>query len=122
MKSKEQNIIYILTSIVFASSLHKLFIDSNLRYDIYLFYDYPSGRYLCNIINDLANLITTSTLLYLCKYLSSSLNQKKILNVFIALSIADLLDYILFFQQNSTIKILWLLATITLYTYKWKKK
>ena len=117
MKRKEYIVFFILCFLVLIAGLHERYIGSGVRYDIFLFYDYPKGRYLSNIIYDLSGLITRTSLLFIAYYISNTRMLKKIFLPFLFISIADIIDYLLFFQKSAHIKLGVLLLLILLFIY-----
>ena len=112
MKKRDYNILLVLLGLCLFAGLHERLGDSDFRIDIFLFYDYPKGRWLSNIFMDISGLFTRTSLLYLLYYIATSKNLKKIFMAFFILSCLDLVDYFLFFQQHAHIKLLGLLCFI----------
>lgn len=117
MKRKEYIILVVLCILVIIAGLHERYIGSGIRFDIYPFYDYLKGRYLSNIIMDFSRLITTSTLLFILYLQSITKNLKRIFFPFLLISIADIVDYILFFQKQSHIKLFVLAILLVVFIY-----
>lgn len=122
MINKESKILLVMCSLVFLAGAHEAFIGSGIRLDIYMFYEYINskgvlGRYLSNIIYDLSGLITRSTLLFILYTQSRTKNLKKIFFAFLIISIADIVDYILFFQKLAHIKLFVLIFLVILSIY-----
>ncbi len=117
MKRKEYIILVVLCILVIIAGLHERYIGSGIRFDIYPFYDYLKGRYLSNIIMDFSRLIITSTLLFILYLQSITKNLKRIFFPFLLISIADIVDYILFFQKQSHIKLFVLAILLVVFIY-----
>ena len=112
MKKKEYNILLVLLGLCLLAGLHEKLGGLDFRIDIFLFYDYPNGRWLSNIFMDVSGLVTRTSLLYLLYYIATTKNLKKIFMAFFILSCSDVVDYFLFFQQHAHIKLLGLLCFI----------
>ena len=112
MKKKEYNILLVLLGLCLLAGLHEKLGSSDFRIDIFLFYDYPNGRWLSNIFMDISGLVTRTSLLYLLYYIATTKNLKQIFMAFFILSCSDVVDYFLFFQQHAHIKLLGLLCFI----------
>lgn len=126
MKNKDFFILVILCLLVFIGSLHERFIGSGIRSNFFVFHDYYhinkygiriEGRYVSNIINDLTGLTTVSTLLFLLYKISITRILKRIFLPFLLISLADIVDYVLFFQKSAYIKLLALAILIVVYLY-----
>ena len=130
MKRQEYIILIVLCALVFISGMHEKYIGSGIRADIYLFYDYYhinnkgvriDGRFLSNIINDFSNLITTSSLLFILYLQAHTKNLKKIFLPFLIISMADIVDYCLFFGKLAHIKLGILTIMLLFFIYKLHK-
>jgi hypothetical protein len=123
MRFIDFKVITTLALLVFLSSLY-LFVDTDQRADIFLFYDYVNlrtgvkGRLVVNILNDLSQLITIFTLLFLWYKTASFKSLKNVLLPFVIVSGLDIIDYILFYQQNSIIKLPILIVLILVFNLK----
>lgn len=126
MKRKDFFILVTLCLLVFMGGLHERFIGSGIRSNFFVFHDYYhinnqgiriEGRYVSNIINDLTSLITITTLLFLLYKVSVPRILKKIFLPFLIISLADIVDYVLFFQKLAHIKLLALVFLIAMYIY-----
>ena len=118
MKKRVYYVLLILCFLCVIAGLHENFIGSGLRYDIYQFYDYPKGRYLSNIIYDVSGLITRTTLLGMLYSLSKTKDLRIVFFAFGLLSIADIVDYFLFFQKNAYIKLFFIMCFVSILTLK----
>jgi len=118
MKRKQYFVLIILCILVFISGLHERFIESDNRYDIYHFHDYPNGgRYISNIVKDFSQLIVVTSLLFMIYFISPTRNYKKIFLPFLIISCADIVDYVLFFQKFAHVKLAALLILFAIYIY-----
>lgn len=119
MNKKRFNIILILSICVFIGSLYKYAIGTGIRLDLFLFYDHPkNGRLLSNILKDIADMITlTSILLLWYKYTCKKIIKKAILP-FLIISLIDIADYFLFYKQMSFYKLPLLLILTILFNLK----
>jgi len=113
-------ILLVLSVLVFISGLH-LYFKSGQRADIFIFYEYPNGRYLSNIFYDFSNMITISVILFLW-WKWSVKSTRKIILPFLFVSLLDIIDYVLFYKQYAVIKLLVLLALILIYNIPKQKK
>ena len=104
-----------------------LYVDGQARADIFLFYDYVNlhtgvkGRLVVNILNDLAHLITIFTLLFLWHRTVSYRSLKRVLLPFVIIAGFDLVDYLLFFQQNAVFKLPLLIGLIIWFNLNFKR-
>jgi uncharacterized BrkB/YihY/UPF0761 family membrane protein len=102
---KVSSFTYLLTllGLTALASLHSLFRDNYDKVDVFLFSD--ATIYLENVIRDLTNLFVVFFLLVLLyKHLPK---QKRLLTApFIALSLLDIADYFIVYQQLSYLKLL----------------
>ena len=104
-----------------------LFVDGQARADIFLFYDYVNlrtgvkGRLVVNILNDLAQLITIFTLLFLWHQTVSYRSLKRVLLPFVIIAGLDIIDYFLFFQQNAVFKLPLLIVLIIWFNLNFKR-
>jgi len=123
MRFIDFKVITALGFLVLLSSVY-LYVDSTKRADIFLFYDYVNyrtgvkGRLVVNILNDLSQLITIFTLLFLWYKTASFKSLKNVLLPFVIVSGLDIIDYILFYQQNSIIKLPILIVLILVFNLK----
>ena len=126
MRLIDFRVLLCLTALVFISGIY-LFVDSQARADIFLFYDYVNfrtgvkGRLVVNILNDLAQLITIFTLLLLWHQTVSYRSLKRVLLPFVIISGLDIVDYVLFFQQNAIVKLPLLILLIIWYNLNFKR-
>ncbi len=84
----------LLALFIILDTSHIIFYNSDLRYDIYLFYDYKGGRYLCNIIYDLAVFFGFAALFYILWQRVS-----KIYLAFFIWWLFNIIGYFLFYAQ-----------------------
>ena len=123
MRYIDFKIITTLGLLVLLSSAY-LYVDPTKRADIFLFYDYVNtktgvkGRLVVNILNDLSQLITIFTLLFLWYKTASFKSLKNVLLPFVIISGLDIADYILFYQQNSIIKLPILIVLILVFNLR----
>ena len=123
MRYIDFKIITTLGLLVLLSSVY-LYVDPTKRADIFLFYDYVNtktgvkGRLVVNILNDLSQLITIFTLLFLWYKTASFKSLKSVLLPFVIISGLDIADYILFYQQNSIIKLPILIVLILVFNLR----
>jgi len=126
MRFIDFKVITTLALLVFLSSLY-LFVDTDQRADIFLFYDYVNlrtgvkGRLVVNILNDLSQLITIFTLLFLWYKTASFKSLKNVLLPFVIISGLDIVDYIFCYQQNSVFKLPLLIILIIFFNIDLKK-
>ncbi len=68
---------------VFLGSVYKYFIGSGLRMDLFIFYEHPKGgRLLSNILVDISNMVTISTVLLMWYLTTRKRTIKKCYNTF----------------------------------------
>jgi hypothetical protein len=126
MSKKNTYILFFLSILTFTAGIHKYFVGTGLRADIFLFFDHVTkdglvGRYVSLIMYEINYMVTALALLITCKYVASSKQTKNIISPFIWIAVLDILDYICFYKQLSYYKLPLLIVLILIYTYKWKK-
>ena len=84
---------------IFLHALQNVVYDSDLKFDIYWFYDYPKGgRFITNIVYDIAVLFDTVILTYwLSRYKRSIFRPLFIINVLMVVF------YFLFYRQMTSL-------------------
>ena len=124
MSRKNRNILFLLSLLSFTGSIHKYYVGTGLRADIYIFYEYVTnsgevGRYISNIITDLNYLFTVIVLLFILKYNAVLKSTKNVISPFLWISIIDVFDYICFYKQMSYYKLPLLVFLIFIYNVSW---
>lgn len=123
MRSKYTYIGVILSLCVLFGCIYKLFIGTGLRYDVFLFYDYPNGgRLLTNILNDISQMTTITIVLLLWSINCYKKEILKLINPFLIICILDIVDYFLFYKQYSVVKLPLLIVLLILYNYRYFNK
>ena len=106
---------------VFLGSIYKYFIGTGIRMDLFIFYDHPKGgRLLSNILVDISNMVTVSTVLLMWYLTTRKRSIKNAITPFLAVSILDILDYFFYYKQMSSIKLLILITLIIIFNLKWQ--
>jgi TRAP-type C4-dicarboxylate transport system permease small subunit len=106
---------------VFLGSVYKYFIGSGLRMDLFIFYEHPKGgRLLSNILVDISNMVTISTVLLMWYLTTRKRTIKNAITPFLTVSILDIIDYFFYYKQMSSIKLLILITLIIIFNLKWQ--
>lgn len=123
MKKNQIIILTCLSVIVYFGGYYKKYIGTGKRADVFVFYDYPNGgRLVSNILNDVAQMLTVSVVLFLWWALDVRKSTRKAVLPFFIISVIDLLDYFLFYKQMSVFKLLLLIALILIINISCHKK
>jgi hypothetical protein len=118
MKKEAFYILLGLSVLVYISGLHERYIGTGIRADIFLFYEHPKGgRFVSNILLDISNMLTISYLLFVI-IKNSVKSIRNVVYPFFWVSLADILDYFLFYKQLAYIKLILLIILIVIYNFK----
>ena len=108
--------VFLISLLLIAINLHRLFDATGLRADIYLLYDYEGGRMVSNILYEIGRHLTAVILSFI---LWMRIPKDIFLLCFVYL-ILDFLGYILFFGQGVNLYIVIIISLISIYML-WKK-
>jgi len=124
MNRKNFYILLTLSFLTFIGGVHKCFVGTGLRADIFIFFDHINskgevGRYVSLIIYEMSYMFSYLILLFICRFITTSKNIKNIISPFIWIASIDIIDYICFYKQLSYIKLPLLVILVATYNKRW---
>jgi len=119
MLSRSFIVSLVLSICVFLGGIYKYFVGTGIRLDLFLFYDHPKGgRLLSNILVDVSNMITISSILFIFYINSRTKKVRKAITPFLIVSLLDIIDYFFYYKQMSSIKLAILVSLIIILNLK----